>query len=98
MESLARWLGFDRDLDRWFTLEPAEAGSELKVMFPTPCTLRRALLCYCDTNGPPSKQLVSYLASYASSIDAKTDHRLQGSNATVLLYLLCSPSTAESRE
>ena len=40
----------------------------------------------------------SYLAAYASSIDAKINHCLQGSNATIFLYLLCSPSTAESRE
>jgi NADPH-ferrihemoprotein reductase len=69
VESLARWLGFEKDLDRWFTLEAKEDVEDVKVMFPTPCTVRKALSCYCDINGLPSKQLVSYLASYAEKSD-----------------------------
>ena len=69
VESLARWLGFDKDLDRWFTLEKADPSAEVKVLFPTPCTVRKALTCYCDINGAPSKQLVSYLACYAEKSD-----------------------------
>jgi hypothetical protein len=68
--TFARWLGFDRDLDRWFTLEPAPRGpgeEAPKALFPTPTTVRRALAAYCDVNGPPSKQLISYLACYAQA-------------------------------
>ncbi len=46
-----------------------QAAEDLKLMFPTPCTVRKALTCYCSLMGPPSKQLVSYLACYAEKSD-----------------------------
>ncbi len=64
--TFARWLGFDKDLDRWFTLEPSATVDEApKLLFPMPTTVRKALTCYCDLTGLPSKQLMSYLGCYA---------------------------------
>jgi NADPH-ferrihemoprotein reductase len=63
--ALARWLGIEADLDRWFVLEPVDTSLATKPIFPTPCTLRKALTCYCDITGLPNKQFVSYMAHFA---------------------------------
>jgi len=50
------------DLDRSITFV-AEEGDDMKVKqpFPTPCTLRTALACYCDLGKPPDKKMLQAL-------------------------------------
>lgn len=69
---LAHWLGLDKDLDRWFTLEEMEDVQDTpKSLFPTPCTVREALSCYVDFNHYPRKQLLSYLSVLATNSTEK---------------------------
>jgi len=50
------------DLDRSITFVAAE-GNDMKAKqpFPTPCTLRTALTCYCDLGKPPNKKMLQAL-------------------------------------
>jgi len=65
VEGVARMLGYD--LDREFDLvpNPAKKG-EPKLIFPTPCSVRRALTMYCDLNACPTRPFLRTLAAYAS--------------------------------
>jgi sulfite reductase alpha subunit-like flavoprotein len=50
------------DLDRSITFTAAEGNNmKAKQPFPTPCTLRTALLCYCDLGKPPNKKMLQAL-------------------------------------
>lgn len=51
------------DLDQYITFVAVEGTKEhVKKPFPTPCTLRRALMCYCDLHRAPSRSMLSALA------------------------------------
>jgi len=63
VESLIKWL--DYDADRAFNLEPVKGDSH-KLLFPTPCTVREALLRYCDINHMPRKGLLGIMANFAT--------------------------------
>lgn len=62
VDALIRWLGYDPD--RAFDLTPVDGGN--KALFPTPCTVREALLRYCDINSVPRKPLVGSLAHFVT--------------------------------
>lgn len=47
------------DLDRQITLSARNPSQKVKKPFPTPCTLREALSCYCDLQRPPSKKMLA---------------------------------------
>ena len=63
VEECARLLGFD--LNEWFELRPSDDSSELGPLFPTPCTVRTALACYCSINSMPTAGVLNRLAHFA---------------------------------
>ena len=65
VEAVAKWMGYT--LDQWFVLEPIDAAAGHKPIFPTPCSIREALTCYCDLQGIPSRRLLGSLSHYAKS-------------------------------
>eukprot|EP01138_Halocafeteria_seosinensis_P007869 gb/GECG01008040.1/.p1 GENE.gb/GECG01008040.1/~~gb/GECG01008040.1/.p1 ORF type:complete len:732 (+),score=118.34 gb/GECG01008040.1/:1-2196(+) len=75
VENLCQWI--DLDPDQWIKLEPAGSGEEAeqrakRPIFPTPCTVRTALLRYCDLHGPPRKNLLGKLAHFATKSSDKS--------------------------
>jgi len=83
--SVATFLG--AKLDSWFSLESCDPAVSLSPLFPTPCTVRTALACYCDLNAVPSRNVLGKLSFYATlkehadrlawlaSMDGKEDYK-----------------------
>lgn len=61
VNAVAKWLKLDTK--EWFTLEVAQGSP--KPLFPTPCSVGKALSSYLDLSGLPSKDLLKQLSAYA---------------------------------
>ena len=69
-------------LDDWLTFSKLTSKGSIKKLFPTPCTLRRALQLYCDLNGMPTRAFIKEIAflcgrskEEADLISEKTHHQ-----------------------
>jgi sulfite reductase alpha subunit-like flavoprotein len=58
------------DLSKYLTFVVGH-GEKLKQPFPTPCTLREALSCYCDLARAPSKKMLVALQAKIKEPEAK---------------------------
>ena len=68
VESLALQQGYNLDLNFKF-IPPKDTstttnGSDIKLLFPTPCTIREALSLYVDIHGQPKHATLTYLVPY----------------------------------
>jgi len=59
-------LGYDLKMRFDLVPNPIKKVGTPKRIFPTPCTVREALTCYCDLNAPPSRKFLKALATYAN--------------------------------
>lgn len=85
VNDVATLLGYD--LDAVFDLVPnpeLKKGKEPKLIFPTPCSTRRALTVYCDLHASPSRPFLRTLAAYA-----------RGQERERLLYLASAEGVEE---
>jgi NADPH-ferrihemoprotein reductase len=55
VERLASAMGWTALLDKTFTLEKNNSNDDFKQAFPTPCTVRNALVSYFDIHGMPRR-------------------------------------------
>lgn len=75
VDTVCHWL--ELDPDQWIKLQPEGNDEEAqqrvrRPIFPTPCTIRTALLRYCDLHGPPRKGLLGKLAHFATKDSDKS--------------------------
>jgi len=72
VEKLAKYCGFD--LDAHFSLSDAglsELAPKIPHFFANPCTVRDALLSYCDLTKPPRRTMLKKMAEMAKDEEDK---------------------------